>query len=241
MKKLIIILIVLFTTTISFAQQKTKNPASYSIKLYNLSVWDKSTFANPSRTHSRYPYTFSNRENTSFLHPSFALQWSRKKIQEIELSFLEINKRNTSKTTVYDSMNNVVLIAYNVQNNTNITVRYEYIWQFLKNTHTINPSIGFAASPYYQRERIIAYSSNVFSEQMTAVGVRMFVTPRAQWNITRRSFMDVNVPICISDFRATMYKIDNPLLARDERNYAVSDFNTLPKYYSFRIGVGIKL
>ncbi len=53
--------------------------------------------------------------------------------------------------------------------------------------------------------------------------------------------MDVNVPIAILNIRGINQFIDNPTLPEAARRYGIVDVNVVPKFYSLRIGGGIRL
>lgn len=233
------ILTVSFLLTFSFAQESATVPTSFTIKAYNTVLWDGSSLTNEIKTFSGYSY--ATQKVNYIIHPSIALQWSKKNIQEIEVSSLGFKENVLLNQTIYDSLNNTYINLNYKTKTSNIALKYEYMLRLFKKLKNVHPLLGFAASPYFQREVILPYNSSLTNQYITVLGVRTFIIPRIQWNVSQRLLIDLNIPICLTDINITSYRVDDPSYSKSQNKASLSNFNALPDYISFRIGAGWRL
>jgi len=242
MKKSVLSIAILLIAILVHAQDDEKPKPKYSIKMYNLLLQDKENLASTTRTIQGYPYILTRTQRVNFFHPTIAIQWKRKNIQEIELSFLDISKERTTTIVIYDSTQKMYTTAIEKAITTNIMLRYEYIFSFLKNKKAkLQPMLGIGVSPYYERIRMRHNSSSMFNETRTETGMLYFVIPRLQWSINSRFFADLNIPFPVTNMKFKIQRIDDPSLPISMQRYSIMEFNAFPNYYSVRVGAGIRL
>jgi hypothetical protein len=215
----------------------------YALKIYNLSSYNELSFkrADSSTNLNQTEYSYNY---LKVLNPTIAIQWKTKKnnFREIELTNFTTNKTNSKKIIIYDTTgtNQSAYEATNII--THISVRYEYILNLNKlKEKKYLLSFGFGFNPFYKKDTFKPKVSSSFETSIQEIGINSFVTPRFTYFITSKIFIDVNIPICIINTVVQSQLIDNPQLTVNQRKITTANFNELPKIYSARIGVGIKL
>jgi hypothetical protein len=241
MKKIILfaISIVLFT---SLQAQNTNLDYKFAIKAYNLSTYYENTWSGPVYADSSMKnYTTTD---LKILQPTLAFQWRNAKhnFHEIELTSFQVGKTTTQTELTGNSNQNYGVVSGSNIITTNITLRYEYIIKFnKKETTKLVSSLGLGISPYYRQTRYEPKVSTDIPMSQQNVGFGLNVTPRLSYYLSSRIFLDVNIPICITEFKFTTNKEDNPTLDPSERTNTVLNIDAFTKLYSGRIGVGLKL
>ncbi len=240
MKKIIFIIV----SVISFLCVQSQNPNpgyKYVIKVYNLVSYYETSRSGPKMpdsTRSEYTSAVLN-----ILHPTIAFGWQNAKgnSNELELSGFGLGKANTQTELNGGSGAGGITAGSNIIT-TNITIRYEYIVNFKKSeTSKVVPSIGFGGSPYYRLYKYEPKISSEFPESQQDIGLGIFVTPRLNYNVTSRVFLDVNIPVCVFDFNYLVNKQDNPKVVVSERTSSEINIDMFPKILSGRICIGLKL
>ena len=225
------------------SSQNSNIDYKYSIKLYNLSRYEEteqSKFMN-STTHD---YFFDKKNNLQIFHPTLAIQWRTKKnnFQEIELVDMKWEKQESTTQLRNDSTHGNMLLSGEKVAETSIALRYEYTFVFNKKKEKrFVPSLGLAASPYLQSYKSSPELSASFPTTERHTGLRMFVTPRITYFFKQKMFLDFNIPICIAQAEYSEEYTDNPSLPANQKQISSFDFNGIPKTFSARIGIGIKL
>jgi len=193
-----------------------------------------------------YIYTRYQNQNTrgylkDYIYPSIAVNYKNKKKNQHEI---ELNKVNISSTDLYiENLNAGSNIYFRSQQltTTQIHLRYEYILSFIKRRSVIfEHSVGFGELTYYERVKATPYESSNFPTSATYFGTRFTITPRVSINISKRVFADANIPFCILDAGIAKQHIANPTLPVQAQNYSIADVDVFPKYYSFRLGAGLR-
>jgi hypothetical protein len=241
MKKSILLFSLLFFIKSSFSQNTNLDYKS-AIKIANLSTFDESYPTKINDTSSNNLYT--TKTTLQLLHPTVAFQWKTKKnnFHEIELTNFSINKVGTKTEVINDTTHTRQTVSDGNLRTISIAMRYEYICNFNKSKDTkLVPSLGFGINPYYQRNSYIPTISSSFSTSETGIGAKFFVTPRLTYYLLPKLFVDVNLPICITDSYMITNKDDNPALTAQDRTISSFNFQEFPKAFSGRIGIGLKL
>jgi hypothetical protein len=241
MKKLIF-LIVFVLLNLYLWSQNSNLDFKYAIKLYNLTTFeDNSKTGVDTSSWNTYNYTD---KTLQVLHPAIAFQWKTNKndFHEIELTSFRLDKVETGTENQSDTINMNKMISGGEIITTAISVRYEYILNFNKsNDSKFVPSLGFSISPYYRQINRMPYVSNEYMTSEKYIGTRAFVVPRLTYYFLSKFFIDLNIPICISDIYFLSDKNEDPTLTIDQRTINTFDFEAFPKFLSGRIGVGVKL
>jgi hypothetical protein len=234
---------ILFMTGAAITAQNTNLDYRFGIKVYNLSTLDQheKIISDPITIQS---YTVENREIYNFLHPTFALQWMtpKKHSHEIELTELMLNKVSSSTRYRNDSTGASFLMGGDERKSTAISLRYEFILNFMRNKETrFVPSVGFAGNPFYEQHSYQPMISGQFPSKETRAGIRGFVVPRIAYYTKKKLYFDLNLPLCLLEGYYQNESTKDPLVPVEERSVSNINFSMFPKYYSLRVGVGIRL
>jgi len=231
-----------FLITIGWSQNTNLNFQS-GIKLYNTTIFEEQSKSMLVSDTSSIRIQYTNK-NSQILHPTIAFQWKSKtnNFHEIELTNFMVNKVGTKTEYVSDTSASGQLVSGEYITNTALSIRYEYIAVLNKSKNNkIVPSIGFGVNPYFRKSSIAYESSTSFPSSNQSIGVRAFITPRINYFLTSKLFLDVNIPICLFDNYILTESSDNPAIPISQRDISSYNFNQFPKFISGRIGIGIKL
>lgn len=221
--------------------QNTNLDYPYALKIYNLSSYDEYKETKNDSTPTSYRYTTTTLQ---ILHPTIAFQWKTKKnnFHEIELTNFMLNKVGSKTEIVNDSSGISNKVNEDKTTTTLIALRYEYILNFLKSKDKkLVPSLGFAISPYFKENNYKPTTLTTFPHSDVFAGAKTFVTPRLTYYIKPKFFIDLNIPICLTDTYYHNKKDEDPTVAAADRNTSSFDFSMFPTYFSGRIGIGLKL
>lgn len=212
-----------------------------AIKIYNeSSIQESFKIENLQYTSSQFRRT---KTTSTFFHPTFAIQLRNRKknFHEIELNRWSINREKTIDKQYQPNGQYVVLDQVRI-NNTNISLKYEFIIQFCKNRNTrIVPSLGFAINPFYSKERLNPLTSIIFEQSFAEAGFRTFVVPRLSYYFSKKFFLDLNVPLCFTNISYRREIFENPALPIWQQKSGLIQFEVSPKFMSARLGLGMKL
>lgn len=234
MKKIYLLLFLVLVLKFGWAQNSNLE-YKYAIKVYNLTSYEeyiKST-------------SYLNQTRTSFqlLHPTVAFQWNNDKrnTNEVELTNFELGKIETiseNKDTTIAGINNLE----GVVKSTMISARYEYILNFNKSKdRKFVPSVGFGINLYYKQKNYEPKITSNFNYSELYFGSKLFLTPRLSYFIGSKFFIEINIPICISDFYYSVDKNENPIYQSGEGTNSSFNIDIFPKIFTGRIGIGIKI
>jgi hypothetical protein len=241
MKKLISLFVVLIVGLFGWSQNSNLD-FKYAIKLYNLTTFeDNSKTGVDTSSWNSYNYTD---KTLQVLHPTVAFQWKTEKndFHEIELTSFRLDKIESATDTVIDSSGAIETISGDEIITTFISARYEYILNLNKsNDSKFVPSLGFGVNPYYRQINRMPYVSDEYRTSEISIGAMAFVTPRLTYYFASKFFIDLDIPICIFDMYFLSDKDEDPTLALEERTINTFNFEAFPKFFSGRIGVGLKL
>ena len=233
MKKPILLVFFLFLVTLCQTQNESLD-FRYAVKLYNLTSYEEQT--------KDLSFAELQSKSLQILHPTVAFQWSTKNrnFHEVELRNFSLKKResagpaDTSANPQIPTTHDIVSSSFSAQ--------YEYVLNFSKSVNSsIVPSLGFGINPYYLQSNIEPLISSQFQYSEIVFGAKLFVNPRVTFYFKSRFFIDLNLPICVSDIYYTVDKNQNPSLDLDQRSSASFDAILFPKYFSGRIGIGLKI
>ena len=221
--------------------QNTNLDYKSGIKVYNLTTLEEYTNSKNDTTANSFHYTTTTQQ---ILHPTVAFQWKTKKsnFHEIELTNFMLNKVGTKTETITDSSGNIQVVNENDLTATLISVRYEYILNFNKATNKqLVPSIGFGINPYFKQNNYSAKISTSFPTSQDFIGARAFITPRLTYYIQPKFFIDFNIPLCFFDTYYLKDEDENPAVPESQSTSTSYNVELFPKYFSGRLGVGLKL
>lgn len=237
MKQLTIILLLSIAGFFSYAQNKNIG-AKYTVKLYNLSSWQKQE---QPYFQGIYSGVTTQKEFKPFSPTvAFRIKNARNDFHEIELTKFEVGSEDFLSTL--DQSGVIIPMAGGKTNTTVIAIRYEYTLNFNKRKNSkLMPAIGLALMPYYQRTHFTPVLATEFPATKTQIGAKGFLIPRLNYAISSRLFLDVNVPFCVTDMYVEIKNAQNPTLTQQEQKNDTGNFDGLPQFYSFRVGVGLNI
>ena len=217
--------------------------AQTSLKIYNEFLVEHKTnyqYYDPATKQTFKDYSV----HTSILQPTFAIQWKARKnknFHQFEINRFKINAVENQQE-LSDSAKTTV-IAGTKKNNINIALRYEFMKQITSSKFGKNQLfVGFGVNPFFEREQTNPYNSIQYPVTFASAGLRLFITPRYIHHFNKRFYIDVNLPIDIANmnyvYTNVHYTNSN---GQNVNEYTIFDFEGLPKYFSARVGLGIKL
>lgn len=238
MKNYLITLFLTMFQFFGFAQDKNLN-YKRSVKLYNLSTYQSITTTTlDSLTSSTY-----NISSLKILNPTFAYNWKGRNsnFNELELVTLILNSDRTNSAKVSSNISNPQVPAASIITSI-ISLRYEFIVNLLKGSvSNLVPSIGCGVNPFYQLSNIEPLASPDLPNKMVNFGTRGFLIPRIVYYTNSKCFIDFNIPVELFEFNCTRNKVSNPQIPIESQRTSKWDFVLLPKNFSLRLGVGIKI
>jgi hypothetical protein len=222
--------------------QESNREYTRAVKLYNLIDWESySTSWTDSDTNFFNPTQSSLR----IFHPTIAYQWQSKKgnYHELELITLRLSHEEHILKSASPSSGASSQIAESmIVSQFGFSVRYEYQMDLIaKDKKPWDFSLGLGINPYYFYQISRSELTTIFPTSLSTFGTRLFAVPRFSWHLSPRFFLDVNVPICLGEYRHQYHYDENPAFAISERGRRQVDFSTLPALFSGRIGIGFKL
>lgn len=234
MKKINLLLLLVLVLKLGWAQNSNLD-YKYAIKIYNLTSYEEYTkttsFINETRT------------SIQILHPTIAFQWNNNKrnSNEVELTNFKLGKLDTKSETQDTIKGGNYNLEYD-KFSTMISARYEYILNFNKSKdRKIVPSLGFGINPYYTQTNYEPKNTTKYRYSEMHTGLKLFLTPRLSYYIGSKIFIDINLPICISDVFYSVDKNEDPSYQSAESTTSTFNIDIFPKVFTGRIGIGIKI
>ncbi|MDX5319815.1 MAG: hypothetical protein LPK45_02015, partial [Bacteroidota bacterium] len=119
--------------------------------------------------------------------------------------------------------------------------RYEYIISILKNKEfKLTYALGLGASPYFHFAQADPVVSQSFPNSTIHTGVRLLLTPRVTYFFHSRFFIDLNIPVCVTDTYINRTKVENPSFTKTQQVYTTRFVDPFPEIFSGRVGLGYK-
>ncbi|MFH1321849.1 MAG: hypothetical protein ABII90_14510 [Bacteroidota bacterium] len=235
---LLLISSVVFSQDINIDTLKSKK---ISLKLYVNTSYE----INESSTYnSLYQFT-TNKSDKDFLwNLSAAIAFENKKgnNHEIELSQLEFSRQDDETVILYDTASTPQIVSGQRVATFNILIRYNYNQVFFKNKNfKIKPNLGASISPFYNIIATFPEISGFHSTKYRRIGTAISLTPGANWDINKRFYFDLNIPIDIVEGALRINKNDDPSLPEKVRRVSTYDIQCFPIRFQFRIGIGLKI
>ncbi|HEY9176499.1 MAG TPA: hypothetical protein VIN07_02360 [Flavipsychrobacter sp.] len=240
MKQIFVALLVVCGANAQAQDEEVKtstNTYNHAVKLYTVGRF------NPySDVYIRNRDSYAVQTSISdYIQPSLAVSFRNKKHNYHELELSRVSVRSTSVNPMIQTSQVSLPSGYRL-NTANFAMRYEFIVPFIKRKQALFvPAVGAAVMPYYSRYSLQPYSPADVPVTSSTLGAQTFIIPRLQVNISKRIFIDANVPVCIIDFGTKRNHIQDPTLPVTARQYTIADVQFLPGVYTARLGVGVRL
>lgn len=241
MKKITLLLALLSFIHIGWSQN-THIDYKRAFKIYNLTSYEKVEII-IQQSDTSTPYLLSSSSDLQIFHPTFAFQWKTKNnnFQEVELTYLVLGKQSTTTELKEDPTNDQQIMSGNKMLSSHISIQYEYIKMFNKlKDRKLVPAIGFGFNPYYKQINTTPQIATSYPESEKYLGAKVFVTPRLNYYLNSKFFLDVNIPICLLNTYFLTDKSGDPTLTIPERITKSFNFQQFPHILSGRVGIGYK-
>lgn len=238
---------VLTTTllTICCATVQAQDALPESPKTYNhaIKLYATGMFNPYDGVYLRNIESFTRQSSFSdYVQPALAVTLRNKDGNYHELELSQVGVRSTEFGTLTHGPGATIYRPDYRLLATHIAARYEFILPLIKKRNArFVPAAGLAVMPYYSRNRLTPYSNANVPITMSALGAKTFLIPHLQVNLSKRIFIDANIPICLTDFSTVRQDIKDPTLPVNAQKYTIVDVRFLPKFYTARLGVGVKL
>lgn len=241
MKKYTLLLVLLSIINTGWSQNSNID-YKRAFKIYNLSTFEKIEII-IQQSDTSTPYLLSTFSDLQIFHPTFAFQWKTKNnnFQEVELTHLVLGKQTSTTELKEDPTNSQQIMSGNKLVTSHISVQYEYIKMFNKlKDKKLVPSIGIGFNTYYKQMNTTPQIATSYPESEKYLGAKVFVTPRLNYYINSKFFIDFNIPFCIVNTYLLTKNNGNPTLTIPERTTKSFNFQQFPFILSGRVGVGYK-
>jgi hypothetical protein len=233
---------------LSFEQKKTNKPDSLQKQVKNtfhFKVYYNFYFGSDKNIieSKYYNYTVkyeATTANIGRISASFAIE-NPKSIHEIELSRISINKVDNGTFIFHGIYDTAQVTSGQKTTIFNLNIKYEYNRRILKIKDRFEFLLGASAEPYIESIISKPIISTSFKSKGLYVGSKLYLTPRAIYNLDNRFYLDLNFPVEIYDFYFLHVRIFNPTLPEDlkKSNEFHSDF--FNKIFQFKLGFGIRI
>ena len=215
---------------------------TYALKAYNLTTLERKSEVR--RTGNSDTGIIVENNELQLFRPTLAFQAKNKKgnIHEFELTRLEIGRQKDQESLSYQPGKDPIPLAGGKLTSTSIAVRYEYIRTFAKKQNSrFMPSLGFAIMPYYQRAHFTPIMSTFYANITTYVGAKGFLIPRINYSLSKRVYLDLNVPVCVVDAHVAMQRAQDPTLPAARQKSSTTNIDIPSEFFSLRLGVGVRI
>lgn len=207
----------------------------YQIKLYGLVTTNATSINNTYNSNNRsISYVFFNQK----LNPTLAVNKRTKNgnRHEVELTAFAVNE-TTNRTTYNNNSQSPIYMGGAVQES-KFALRYEYIYVLLKDKK-LQPSVGAAVSPYYAKYNFTPLTTAAYPFKEYAFGIQTFIIPRISYNISKRFFVDLNVPLKITEAQFSSRREYNPTEQNNTSHN--SSFTAFQDMFYARLGIGVNI
>lgn len=224
------------------AQDNTPNMA---IKLYgNLSLlYDR--FQTPADTAKGTTTVFINKtQNAGNITPGFAWFHQNGNFQEFELIRLSVYHSETALFTQNNQTGGLTNKNQTVNSSQfALVTRYEYNRQMGRKNENkkLTWYAGMAVRPFYTFYKFLPQSSNSFPEKSHAFGLSLAVVPRINYALSKKWFIDVNIPITLAENRNQALRVQNPAFTAQQQKSFTVNYTLFPSHFSGRFGISYRL
>lgn len=229
-------LLLIFVLVLKFGWTQNSNlEYKYAIKVYNLTSYEEQSKSTS--------YLDQTKTTFQILHPTVAFQWNndRRNANEVELTNFELGKIET----ISENKDTTQAGSFNLEGDvksTLISARYEYILNLNKSKdQKFVPSVGFGISPYFKQKTYEPKITSEFKYSEMYFGTKLYISPRISYFIGSKFFIEINIPICISDFYYSVDKNENPIYELGEGTTSSFNIEIFPQIFTGRVGIGIKI
>jgi len=199
------------------------------------------------KMHSNFEYTLTNSfdivkyKTFQFdITPSFVI--SKPKVShEIGISKLRTGNESRYKKEEILADGSVIAAEETKLSHFYLNIRYEYGLNLIKINKQHQLSIAASVEPYIRFNKFVPRVSTSFPNQLTTLGSKLHLIPRATFTLSDRLFLDVNIPVEIVDVHRFRSYNDNPTYTEEQKTYTDTRSKFLDSVFRFRVGLGFNL
>ncbi|MFT5821636.1 MAG: hypothetical protein ACI8ZM_002890 [Crocinitomix sp.] len=245
MKKLNLVYLIALTIITSTFSQSTfaQDAGSEQLKLYTNFAWQSSERTVGFDTIVNRPINESYFESDlGYFSPAFSWATDKGNRHEIELSRLQFNQVRDFNYIEYNNGINPQVVSGEGNTKIFIALRYEFDYQLFKSKdNKLKPSLGFAVRPYFSNASFRPKLATQFASSEMNIGALFSIVPRLTYDLNKKLFMDLNVPLNLARLGIRSTTWDNPAIPVSQRKVNAFDAKTLPSEYLIRLGIGLRL
>lgn len=234
MKKVVLLLILLCLYKLGLTQNANLD-YKYALKVSNLT------------SNVEYSYTSDSQDQTKktfqILHPTFSVQWatSQGNAHEVELTYFDLEKTDAT-ADLLDSLSAGNHGTVDNVTSTRISLGYTYILNFNKSDdRRFVPALGFGLNPYFAQTKFDPVIATHFSHSEIYAGAQLVLAPRITYFIGSKFFVDIHIPICLSNIYYSSVENENPVIPIENRSESSFNMEIFPKIFAGRVGIGFKI
>lgn len=183
--------------------------------------------------------------NSSFFFggfsPALSIQNTNGNFHEFELAKLRLASQRAESIFNNVVNNEADSVSLEEISNFEIGFRYEASWTLKKDEGKFQPYIGLANLLHFKSLNVRPNTSASFPTRDRILENSVAVIPRAQFKLSKKLILDINIPITLLKFSYSRNKTENIFLSPEERVEHISDLTFLPGSFCLRIGIGFKL
>ncbi|HEY0769159.1 MAG TPA: hypothetical protein VGD31_02420 [Sphingobacteriaceae bacterium] len=208
----------------SFAQRQ------FSIKVYQNTDTYNLIVAEPWKNQ-----TSETRRVVGFSRFSMALTLEKEFIHELELFLPEFGK---AADDLQFPMHRKITKGPRFQSQASAySFRYELTKSLTRGNSPLGLSLGAGLHPYYVQIDYTPTVSVAYPSTRSWFGAGIVITPRITYDITKRLYLDLNVPLRVFDYQYNKEHIRNPAIPLRQQVNAFLKYRFFDDVYTLRFGI----
>tara|TARA_R110000868_G_scaffold272252_1_gene531514 strand:- start:13 stop:702 length:690 start_codon:yes stop_codon:yes gene_type:complete len=219
--------------------------SSKSIKLYtnfNFVTGDLILIIPDSIPYNR-AYAEAKNHQLGYFSPAFAIELENGNFHEFELSRLLINFNRNESIVIDDSLGRKIVVPGARNTRVLLAVRYEYNIALSNSTEEMKfqPYLGLSINPFFENSIKTPHIISQFATSKNEFGALFAIVPRIKYNLKGNWYLDLNVPINISQASVTINTDEDPILTASQRKSTTFDFEIVPRNIMVRFAIGLRI
>jgi hypothetical protein len=181
------------------------------------------------------------------LYPSVAYTKYHKNghFTEIALSFIQLQHNDDVNNLVYTNANtNVQSFVEPSKGEKSFDVKLGFRFDYnipLFSGENSQIYLGFSDEPLIFYQKVLPYTSASFPATQFELRNNVALIPRFVTNVTKKVFLDFNIPLSLFSMSYRYENNKNPILPISEQQVSTFDARFLPKNWQFRLGLGVRI
>jgi hypothetical protein len=101
--------------------------------------------------------------------------------------------------------------------------------------------LGFGINPSFSNSITNPIIATSYPTSQNAVAASASIIPRLNYNINEHWFLDLNIPINVTELAVTSHKTLNPLIRDEDQRTTNINYDIFPSKFLVRFGIGVKI